>query len=246
MRKQSYRSRRAGCRGGQGLGVRGRRYRAQGPAADRPKRADLGRHRRDRLRGYTQVLDEPRCTVRDAGSARATACAGGSGGDVLGRRTGEMAGKVLLARPTPCQMEDGLRTHYRRSTCPPRVCSRRTGRHIGRCRRPKSVDASDSRHTMEHFVIQASASAVLINLVHWAWTRRGGFMPEPSGLLGKALKTWMAFAVILAVPAYLGLLPHRTWQMFFFGWMTVASLFAICARQVGSPSKATGADSLSK
>jgi|JRYL01.1.fsa_nt_gb hypothetical protein len=99
---------------------------------------------------------------------------------------------------------------------------------------------------MEHIVVQASASAVLINLVHWAWARRGGFLPEPSGLLGKALNTWMGFAAILSVPAYLGLLPHRTWLVLFFGWAMVASLVAICVRQVGSPSQATGADTPSR
>lgn len=104
----------------------------------------------------------------------------------------------------------------------------------------------ESKNTMENLLWQAGASAVFINLVHWSWTRRGGFWPKPSGVIGTALDTWMFFAGILAIPTYFGLSPLRLWTMFFGGWMLAASLCAVCVRQVSSPTKTPRVDARSQ
>ncbi len=98
---------------------------------------------------------------------------------------------------------------------------------------------------MELLVVRGAGCALLLNLCHWAWARRGGFLPRPSGVLGRTLDAWSAILALFAFLVSFKMVQPWWLMMFMSTWMFARSVCAIWIRQsirqaregrVGSPS----------
>lgn len=73
---------------------------------------------------------------------------------------------------------------------------------------------------------------MLLNLVHWAFTRRAGFLPSPSGVPGLVLQGWFWAAALMSLLALMQLLPVELTTSTLLAWGIARHLGAVWVRQV--------------
>lgn len=77
-------------------------------------------------------------------------------------------------------------------------------------------------------------AVVLLNLVHWICTRRGGLLPSPTGVLGLVLAVWFWAAMVASLAALMQWMSAQVAMSCLLAWAIAKTLCAVWVRGQGT------------